>query len=75
MGRVIDGLILVTTAFIVLDDLIWLNSKIKQRPIYVMSTKKRPVPLEHYLYTGNSQKTSSEMFLLIDSNGNFMSKK
>jgi antiviral helicase SKI2 len=75
MGRVIDVLFLVATAFIVLDDLIWLNSKIKQRPIYVMSTKKRPVPLEHYLYTGNSQKTSSEMFLLIDSNGNFMSKK
>ena len=75
MGRVIEVLFLAATAFIVLDDFIWLNSKIKQRPIYVMSTKKRPVPLEHYLYTGNSQKTSSEMFLLIDSNGNFMSKK
>ena len=51
------------------------NSKIKQRPIYVMSTKKRPVPLEHYLYTGNSQKTNTEFYLLIDSNGNFSSKK
>ena len=40
-----------------------------------MSTKKRPVPLEHYLYTGNSQKTSNELFLLIDSNSNFLSKK
>ena len=49
--------------------------KIKQRPIYVMSTKKRPVPLEHYLYTGNSNKTSKEFYLLIDSNNNFMSKK
>ncbi len=49
--------------------------KIKQRPIYVMSTKKRPVPLEHYLYTGNSNKTSNEFYLLIDSNNNFMSKK
>ena len=40
-----------------------------------MSTKKRPVPLEHFLYTGNSNKTTNELYLLIDSNGNFLSKK
>lgn len=33
----------------------------------MISTTKRPVPLEHYLYTGNSNKTSDELFLLIDS--------
>jgi antiviral helicase SKI2 len=49
--------------------------KIKKRSIYVMSTKKRPVPLEHFLYTGVSQKTSSEFYLLIDSNGRFLSHK
>jgi len=31
-------------------------------------TSKRPVPLEHFLYTGNSAKTSKELFLLVDSN-------
>lgn len=49
--------------------------KIKQRPIYVMSTKKRPVPLEHFLYTGNSNKTSNEFYLLIDANEKFFANK
>lgn len=40
-----------------------------------MSTKKRPVPLEHFLYTGNSAKTSNELHLLIEANGNFLVKK
>lgn len=35
---------------------------------------KRPVPLEHYLYTGNSSKTQREMFLLVDAAGNFLNK-
>jgi antiviral helicase SKI2 len=48
--------------------------KIKQRHIYVISTKKRPVPLEHNLYTGNSSKTSNELFLLIDPAGCYLSK-
>lgn len=49
-------------------------SRIKKRHIYVISTMKRPVPLEHYLYTGNSTKTQKEMFLLVDSVGNFLTK-
>lgn len=48
--------------------------RIKKRPIYVISTVKRPVPLEHYLYTGNSTKTMKELFLLVDSSGNFLTK-
>ncbi|XP_062514975.1 superkiller complex protein 2-like [Corticium candelabrum] len=46
----------------------------KQKPIYVISTAKRPVPLEHYLYTGNSSKTCDELFLLVDADGRFLTK-
>ena len=38
----------------------------------MVSTTKRPVPLEHFLYTGNSNKTSDELFLLIDSQKTFL---
>ncbi|CAF92300.1 unnamed protein product, partial [Tetraodon nigroviridis] len=51
----------------------WIG-RIKKRHIYVISTMKRPVPLEHYLYTGNSSKTQKEMFLLVDAAGNFLNK-
>ncbi|XP_036411307.1 helicase SKI2W [Megalops cyprinoides] len=51
----------------------WIG-RIKKRPIYVISTVKRPVPLEHYLYTGNSTKTQKELFLLVDAAGNFLTK-
>ncbi|TRZ00385.1 hypothetical protein DNTS_004387, partial [Danionella cerebrum] len=51
----------------------WIG-RIKKRPIYVISTIKRPVPLEHYLYTGNSTKTQKELFLLLDAAGNFLTK-
>ena len=44
----------------------------KRKKIYVISTLKRPVPLEHYLYTGNSGKTRDERFLLQDANGKFL---
>jgi len=29
----------------------------KKKKIYVISTAKRPVPLEHFLYTGSNGKT------------------
>uniref|UniRef100_A0A8C5WTI5 SKI2 subunit of superkiller complex n=1 Tax=Laticauda laticaudata TaxID=8630 RepID=A0A8C5WTI5_LATLA len=51
----------------------WIG-RIKRKKIYVISTLKRPVPLEHYLYTGNSQKTQNELFLLVDSCGTFLTK-
>ncbi|XP_029023350.1 helicase SKI2W [Betta splendens] len=51
----------------------WIG-RIKKRHIYVISTVKRPVPLEHHLYTGNSTKTQKEMFLLLDAAGNFLTK-
>lgn len=39
----------------------------KQRPIHVISTHKRPVPLEHFLYTGNSAKSAKQCFKIVDS--------
>ncbi|XP_020373916.1 helicase SKI2W [Rhincodon typus] len=51
----------------------WIG-RIKKKKIYVISTMKRPVPLEHHLYTGNSQKTQNELFLLLDAQGNFLTK-
>uniref|UniRef100_A0A674CQ55 SKI2 subunit of superkiller complex n=1 Tax=Salmo trutta TaxID=8032 RepID=A0A674CQ55_SALTR len=51
----------------------WIG-RIKKKHIYVISTAKRPVPLEHYLYTGNSTKTQKELFLLLDPIGNFQTK-
>lgn len=51
----------------------WIG-RIKKRHIYVISTVKRPVPLEHYLYTGNSTKTQKELFLLLDASGSFLTK-
>ncbi|XP_016070813.1 PREDICTED: helicase SKI2W isoform X2 [Miniopterus natalensis] len=51
----------------------WIG-RLKRRQIYVISTVARPVPLEHYLFTGNSPKTQGELFLLLDSRGTFHTK-
>eukprot|EP00112_Aurelia_sp_Birch-Aquarium-sp1_P007962 Seg187.3 transcript_id=Seg187.3/GoldUCD/mRNA.D3Y31 product="Helicase SKI2W" protein_id=Seg187.3/GoldUCD/D3Y31 len=51
----------------------WIG-RTKRKKIYVISTLKRPVPLEHHLFTGNSTKTINELFLLVDSRGNFEKK-
>lgn len=40
----------------------------KQKDIYVISTPKRPVPLEHYLWA------DKKMFKIVDSNKNFVEK-
>ena len=48
-----------------------LPRRTKRKKIHVISTQKRPVPLEHMLYTGNSIKTMNELFLLVDSRGKF----
>ena len=49
----------------------WIG-RIKRRKIYVISTTKRPVPLEHYLYTGTGGKTKDDRFLIVDSAGTFV---
>ncbi|KAK0548177.1 Antiviral helicase ski2 [Tilletia horrida] len=38
----------------------------KKKDIYVISTPKRPVPLEHFLYAGR------ELFKIVDANGQFL---
>jgi antiviral helicase SKI2 len=43
----------------------------KRKKVYVISTTKRPVPLEHYLYTGNSIETTNELFLVLDAKMEF----
>lgn len=45
--------------------------QIKKRKMYVISTIKRPVPLQHYLYTGYDKKSKDQIFLLVDKDGNF----
>lgn len=46
--------------------------RIKNRNIYVIQTLKRPVPLEHHLYTGQDGKTRGDMFLIVDKTGQFL---
>lgn len=45
----------------------------KKKKVYVISTLRRPIPLEHFLYTGNSSKTSNELFKLVDANKKLLS--
>ena len=44
----------------------------KQKKIYVISTFKRPVPLQHFLYTGNSKQTSDQLFMIVSENRKFV---
>ncbi|XP_062536304.1 superkiller complex protein 2 [Armigeres subalbatus] len=46
--------------------------KTKKKQVYVVSTPKRPVPLEHYLYTGCGGKTKDDLFLVVDEKQNFL---
>lgn len=43
-----------------------LSRRTKKQDIYVISTLKRPVPLEHYLYAGN------DLFKVVDSQKKFL---
>jgi antiviral helicase SKI2 len=43
----------------------------KQKKVYVMSTPKRPVPLEHSLYLGFNSDVNKRQFLVLDSDGHF----
>lgn len=42
------------------------HSRTKKKDIYVISTTKRPVPLEHYLWAGN------HMHKIVDAQGLFL---
>lgn len=43
----------------------------KKRKVYVISTLQRPVPLQHYIYTGTDGKSRDERYLILDDKGNF----
>lgn len=43
-------------------------SRTKKKDIYVISTPKRPVPLEHYLYAGR------DVFKIVDANRQFLTQ-
>lgn len=49
--------------------------QIKKRKMYVISTVKRPVPLQHYLYTGYDKKSKDQLYLLVDKNGSFLRER
>lgn len=38
----------------------------RNRPIYVMSTLKRPVPLEHFLFTNRAVPQKKELYKIVD---------
>ncbi|KAJ1664552.1 Antiviral helicase ski2 [Coemansia sp. RSA 1813] len=47
----------------------------KKRDIYVISTTKRPVPLEHYLYIGKNQTVKDEIVKVVDKDGTFLTNQ
>lgn len=49
----------------------WLG-RIRKKPTVVIQTVKRPVPLEHYLYTGSNASTMDHRFKFIDSSSNYV---
>lgn len=46
----------------------------KQQKMYVINTIQRPVPLEHYLYTGSGGNSKDERFLVLSANNEFQRK-
>lgn len=44
----------------------------KKKKVYVVSTLKRPVPLQHYLYTGSGGKSKQGLFLIVEEAGKFI---
>jgi antiviral helicase SKI2 len=49
-------------------------SRIKQRKIYVISTLKRPVPLEHHLYVCVGSKTIDKDLIIVTAKGELQAK-
>eukprot|EP00043_Microstomoeca_roanoka_P011762 m.111284 g.111284 ORF g.111284 m.111284 type:complete len:1291 (-) comp15289_c0_seq2:139-4011(-) len=49
----------------------WVGRTRRQR-VYVISTSKRPVPLEHFIFTGNDAKTSDRLYKIVDASGRFL---
>ena len=66
------GLILLSATVPNIEQFASWVGRIKNRKIYVTSTLKRPVPLEHYLFTGNSTKTSDQLYKIVDQTKRFL---
>lgn len=66
------GLILLSATVPNIEQFASWVGRIKKRKIYVTSTAKRPVPLEHYLFTGNSTKNSDQLFKIVDQTKRFL---
>ncbi|CAH8634358.1 unnamed protein product [Schistosoma margrebowiei] len=49
----------------------WLG-RVRGCEIHVIATDKRPVPLEHYLYTGMTEQHTSHLHLIVDKDGHFI---
>lgn len=49
----------------------WLGMT-KKRKVYVIKTLHRPVPLQHYLYTGLKQKSEDEKYKIMDNTKKFL---
>ena len=54
--------------------LFFIVSHTKCKKLYVISTLKRPVPLKHFLYTGNSKQTSDQLFEIVGEENKFITK-
>ncbi|CDW57929.1 Helicase C and DEAD and DSHCT domain containing p rotein [Trichuris trichiura] len=52
----------------------WIG-RIKRRHIYVLKTLQRPVPLEHFLYTGKDGHSKRDCIALVNRHGNFLNQK
>ena len=63
----VSVILLSATVANVTDFAEWVGNT-KRKHVYVVKTPRRPVPLEHHLYTGNSDKTSKELFKIISAN-------
>lgn len=45
--------------------------KIKKKKVFVISTLKRPVPLQHYLYIGGGGASKRDQYLIVNEEGKF----
>lgn len=50
----------------------WLGRIRGRSTIHVSATNKRPVPLEHFLYTGRDSQTRENVYLLLDKESRFI---
>lgn len=44
----------------------------KRRKVFVMQTLKRPVPLQHFLYTGCGGKSRNDIFMIVNEKSEFL---